>query len=164
MKKGIAIFLCISLVVCIIIGCGSPKEPGRYYDKAKGFSINFPEGWTKTKSVFGVAVTFTDPEGRVKLSVQYQKIPKEKTSEELDKFMRNNIQRVAKIVEESEVVVDGINAHWFRCLVGTEAISYYIVMNGQDSYAIMATYDKDSTDEEIEDVIEASVDTFKFIK
>jgi len=149
----------------MVVGCGSPKEPGRYYDKTKGFSIKFPEGWTKTKSAFGVTVTFTDPEGRVKLGVQYQKIASGKTFEELIKVMRSFMQQQGfKIIEESETVIDGVDGYWFGELQGTNAISYYIVMNGQDSYAIMATYDKDSTDENMEEVIEASVATFKFLK
>ena len=164
MKKSLGIIVCFLIAMFLASGCGQNNKSGTYFNKKEGFSVEFPEGWKKIKTEFGMVVNYTDPEERIKVGIQHQKLPSGKTLEETIKFLPGLFsQQGFKLIDESEAVIDGNDAYWFRLILNTNIFSYYIVLKGQDCFAIIFSYDKDSTSEDAEDTIEGIVNSFRFM-
>jgi len=60
--RAFLLFILLVLFTFVVSGCSTqpPPEPGRYYNKDKGFSIKFPDGWEIEHEEDGTITAF-DP-------------------------------------------------------------------------------------------------------
>ncbi|MEC4685838.1 MAG: PsbP-related protein [Nitrospirota bacterium] len=154
--------LCMALLIsCVLIGCNStPKESGRYYNKGKGFSIKFPEGWKKQKSPRGVIITFGSPEDTASVGVQKQKVSPQQTLAYTVKFMKSYTRKIGgKIIDTGETVIDNVDASWLLSDLGSETIITYYMKKDDYIYSILASAAKDDF---YEDEMRSIARSFRF--
>lgn len=125
---------------------GAPLEnPQDYTDAAKGFSIQFPEGWEISTPAKGPAVSAASPQAdprdffREYVTVASRHIPSETTAEGL---RDSSIERSRKAtpnlmpVDMGTTTINGSEAAWFTYtlmmpVVGTRGVTYFIVTDGR---------------------------------
>lgn len=164
--KRVSVFFLAVLMSCIIIGCNSqPKEPGRYYNKSKGFSIKFPDGWEEIKKPpVGIEIQVTNPENTEKIAVQVQKISPQQTLTDGFNYMKSHIQNYGGGIssEGQAVIIDNNDAKWFISHLYNEKILYYLVKKEDYLYAIMLGCDKDAFSDDFENKMREVAKTFRF--
>lgn len=145
--------LCIAVLIShILIGCSTnPKEPGRYYNKANGFSIKFPDAWKEQKSPMGIIITFGNPENSTRVGVQKQKISPQQTLTDCIQYMESNIAgNGGKIFNKGETVIDDSNAYWILCDLNSESLLAYYIKKEDYIYSILGSaYKNDFSEDEI---------------
>ncbi len=157
-KKWLSILCITVLMSSVLIGCSNiSKEPGRYYNKSKCFSIKFPEGWKKQKSPMGITITFGNPESTAKIGVQKQKIAQQQTLTACVKYMESLIRRSnGKIIDKGETVIDDNDAFWILSKIGQESVLTYYMKKENYIYSIIATaQENDFFENEIREAAES---------
>lgn len=163
--RGVNILCVAVLMPCVLIGCDNTfQEPGRYYDRSKGFSIKFPDGWEKIKSpMIGVNIRFGDPESTAEVGVQIQKISPQKTLADLIAYMESTFQASnIEIVDRGETVIDETDAYWFLFRSGDEkGITYYII-KGDRIYGILCSAMENDFSDDGEYTMREAAESFQF--
>lgn len=157
----------ISLLIImfsVFIGCdSSSKEPGRYYNNGKGFSIKFPDGWSDQKPEMGILVQVSNPENTAKIGVQVQKIPVEKTLEEVFTFMKSFVyKQEGQLIKEGEADVSSNKSRWFTCRIGNEKLLEYLIKKDDYIYAIIFTSSLDKFTDDFENTMRGVAESFRF--
>ncbi|MBI5641679.1 MAG: hypothetical protein HZA17_14770 [Nitrospirae bacterium] len=165
--KRVSVFCFAALISCLLIGCESqPKEPGRYYNKGKGFSIKFPDGWERVKTPpMGIEIQFTNPASTEIISVQVQKISPQKTLTDGFNFMKSLIQNNGGVISSAgQETIDDCDAKWFVTQYNRENILYYLLKKEDYLYAIMLGCSKDTVSDDFENKMREIAKTFRFEK
>jgi len=141
------------LAAVIVIGLASTgcarREPGRYYNKEKGFSIRFPDQWEKKEGLMGTAVAALSPQQdpaddfRENVNVVVEDMPK---ALGLEEYFQANLANMGRLmtdyreVERGELTVYKNDARWLvyshsMGLVETKVLAY-ILVRGSRGYVI----------------------------
>lgn len=162
--KQISILCTMVLISCVLVGCGNaPKEPGRYYNRSKGFSIKLPDGWKKQNAGMGVLVKVTNPENTADIGVQVGKIPPQQTIADYVKFMKSSIQgQGGQIVRDGQTVIDGTDAYWFIIRIRSAKILYYCIKKGDSVYTMIFASDGDTFSDDFEDKMRNVAKSLRF--
>ena len=162
--KRVSVFFLVVLISGLITGCDSePKEPGRYYNNSKGFSIKFPDGWSDKKPEAGILVQVSNPEISAQIGVQVQEIPEEKTLDDAFKFMLTMMQRQGgQIISQGEADISGNNSRWFTCRYRNEKLLEYLIKKENYLYAIIFTSDLDKFTDDFENEMREVAGSFRF--
>ena len=152
---------------CVLIGCSNTfQEPGRYYDRSKGFSIKFPDGWEKIKSpMIGVIIRFGDPESTAEIGVQIQKISPQKTVAlaDLITYVESTFQgRNVEIIDRGETVIDDTDAYWFFIRSGAEKGTTYYIIKEDRIYAVMCLVMANDFSDDLEYTMREAAKSFRF--
>ena len=164
-KIKLASVLCLAVLMsCMITGCDSdPKEPGRYYNNSKGFSIKLPDGWSERKPEMGLVVQVSNPENSAQIGVQVQEIPEEKALDDAFKFMMTMMQRQGgQIISQGEADISGNNSRWFTCRYRDEKLLEYLLKKDNNLYAIIFTSNADKFTEAFENEMREVAGSFRF--
>lgn len=163
--RGVNILCVVVLMPCVLIGCSNTfQEPGRYYDRSKGFSIKFPDGWEKIKSpMIGVNIRFGDPNSTAEVAVLIQKISPQKTLADLITNAESIYQATnGEIVDRGEAVIDETDAYWFLVRSGDEkSITYYII-KGDRMYSIVCSVMGNDFSDDVEYTMREAAESFQF--
>ena len=163
--------LCLSVpLYMLLVSCsgGFDEDTGMYINRGKGFSINFPAGWGKTKTQPGALVTVTDPNETAQMNIIIQEVPDDVSLENYYKTVSSRGRRVGSRIKDSGVMkLDGFDARWSRAEItvgGRKFVSLnYYVMKGEMVYTIVcATANEDLPG--FRKVLVKAVESFRFIE
>lgn len=162
--KRVGIFCITVLITCLAVGCTSePKEPGRYYNKSKGFSIKLPDGWKEQNPDAGIIIKVANPENTAAIGVQAQKLSKEQTLTDALKYMKTFIQRQGgQIISEGETDIDNYGSLWFTCRLRNEILLEYLIIKENYIYAILSTFNADTFSDDLENEMREVAKSFRF--
>ena len=162
--KRVGIFCIAVLISCIAVGCTSePKEPGRYYNKSKGFSIKFPDGWKEQNPDAGIIIKVANTENTAAIGVQVQKLSKEQTLTDALNYMKTFIQRQGgQIIREGEADIDSYGARWFTCRLKNETLLEYLIIKENYIYAMLFTFNADTFSDDFENEMREVAKSFRF--
>ena len=75
--KRLSLWCVVALSALVLFGCseGFDRKTGTYTDKGKGFTVQFPAGWDKTKPPPGAIFSVADPDNKANINVMVQDLP-----------------------------------------------------------------------------------------
>jgi len=108
-----AILVCvISAALLAVAGCsGSFDEETGYYSY-KDFSLQFPQGWSKTDTTPNALITVGNREDLYQIDVMVQELPENISFDQYLGNMTSNYKRVGRYNGSGEMMIGGINGHW----------------------------------------------------
>lgn len=134
--------LCAILVAAMMLPSScAKKETGRYYNRAKGFSVVFPATWEIREGYMGTAVIAINPEhsdsDAIRENVNVY-IEEQGKSLRLDEYYALSLENMRKYLndftvrKEGRSSIDGHDARWFICThtqgrVTLRVISYLLI-------------------------------------
>lgn len=147
--KVFSMILVVAFVVCLHgISHGAMK---RYYNKAKGFSIAFPEKWQVRENLPNVDVMAISPIESSKDSligtaaVGVEDLPPINIS--LDKYYEISVRNAKKMLanfnveEKGSITIDGVPAKWFVADYEKDGRKikalFYVLVKGEKGFSIV---------------------------
>ncbi len=157
------------VVLGVVAGCGTHREPGRYYGD-DGFSICFPEAWEQKEGFMGTTVMATSPmetatdEFRENVNVVLESVPRGTALPDYFSLSLGNMRKMMTDFEkheEGEATLDGQPAKWmvysFRMGEVNLKTLVYFTVRGKRAYVITATASPETFDQyrpKFEEIIE----------
>jgi hypothetical protein len=164
------ILLCLPVLLAIFaISCSDSfdHETGLYVNRGEGFSINFPAGWTKTKTQRGALLTVTDSNETAQMSIVVQELPDDISFQKYYTTVTSQGRSLgARVRDSGEMTIGGADALWsiIDITVGGQVFSSlnYYAMNGNRVYSIICTAASEDFPE-FEDEYDKAVESFRFV-
>lgn len=142
--------LALLVALGIWLGACSPsREPGRFYDDDKGFSIKFPQDWETKKGVMGtVVMAFSPQEGtsdgfRENANVVVENLPQTFTLDQYTELSLSNMRKLLtdfQMQENGDTTIGGLSAKWYiythRAGSVTATVLQYFLVKGLRAYVI----------------------------
>jgi len=71
--KRLSLWCVVALSALVLFGCseGFDRKTGTYTDKGKGFTVQFPAGWDKTKPPPGAIFSVADSDNKANINNDY---------------------------------------------------------------------------------------------
>jgi hypothetical protein len=142
----------ITVPVTLIINQAKVEEPGRYYNKDKGFSIKFPNGWEKREGYMGLTVIALSPQEspsdqfRENVNIVDEELPETMS---LETYFQINLDNMPKLLtnfqayESGRLTLGNADSRWliYGYRMGTTSIKglVYVLVKGNRGYAITGT-------------------------
>ena len=174
-RKGIMSLLLVIVVALasLTASCGEAPTPMTLYKNTEhGFSIEYPEGWTKSPQTMGASfsIMFTDPEERLTamVSVEYkaEEVILADFVSEGKEYMKSTPQ--FELISEGDVTIgEGISGYE---IVGTGDLGtgevgkfrFVILVRGKQGFGVGVMGELTDFDQQ-EQLIDAVIDSFKLL-
>lgn len=175
-RSMLAIGIACSVFFALLLnGCVAPEEPGRYYNRDFGFSINFPDGWeirTMEDGWITFAVTEFESEDDPWAEAVVVDVYEQQLGFDLDEFFNDEFSKMAAGAEEfheeerGEATLDGERARWilytyYMDEVGDMKVIEYFLVKGKRAYIVSGDSPADRFSE-FEEVFVSSARSFRF--
>ncbi len=178
MPKMRMVFPVLTIIVIslfLVTGCGAKpaSEPGRYYDKAMGFSIKFPPGWDLQHENGGATIVALSPEENENdmffesVSVTVEDLPYKVSLEEFAKEndkVRSTEFRRAQEEQRGDLALANAKAKWvlftYEMQEGTVKTLDCCTVKGRRAYLIMCDSEPDKYDS-YREILEGTATSFR---
>lgn len=165
----------IVISLFLVTGCGakSAPEPGRYYDKARGFSIKFPTGWDLQQENGGATIVALSPEENENdmffesVSVTVEDLPYKVSLEEFAKEndkVRSTEFGGAQEEQRGDLALANAKAKWvlftYEMQEGTVKTLDCCTVKGRRAYLIMCDSEPDKYDS-YREILEGAATSFR---
>ena len=173
-----SVFLFFTVLLFIVLGVNgcstkSPPEPGRYYNKNKGFSIKFPDDWVTGEGYKGTTVIALSPpeDSNDQFHEYVSVVVEEGYMSSLEVYFKGNIENLKKLMkdyrfyEEGQMTINQNDVRWivYSCTPETYNLKIiaYVLFKNSRGYIVscVASPDKFS---QFKDQFKEIAKTFRF--
>jgi len=142
--KRLSLWCVVASSALVLFGCseGFDRKTGTYTDKGKGFTVQFPAGWDKTKPPPGALFSVADPDNKANINVMVQNLPGNVT---FDQYLKQVSSRQgmagARQRDDGDITIDGVAGYWSVRDISVGGVRFtslsYYVMKGERVYSIV---------------------------
>jgi len=175
MKANIPVSALIITFLCAALGtgCVCKKDPDRYYDPGKRFSVRFPKDWEISEGVKGTVVMAEIPSEdgmraiRENVNIIVEDLGKDMRVSEYFQRQMFGLKKLtgAVTVMRGTSDIDGADARWFIYSYRTQSLGFRslvcVFVKGRQGYVITCLTEED-TFEQYADQFDEILKSFRF--
>jgi len=121
-RKSTVLLVAMLIVLVAGVSACSSREPGRYYNDDKDFSLKFPDGWEAKEGLIGTTVMGFSPmenasdSFRENVNVVVEELPQPMSLESYTSLNLGNMQKLLtdfQILDRGQTTINETDAKWF---------------------------------------------------